>query len=846
MPKRVDTAYIEFLPDFSGFDAAVTRQVNTAMQHVEKTVDRTAADVSHSFDEVERDIEQTFNEIARSGDIDFNQLVRVAQRAALLVDESFSLGNESAETSFNELQHAASRNFDQIARDGEATAAKVKGSFSLLSIAGSTALLGVGTAAVAGLGALSAMGLKSAASLEQTKISFASLLGSAEEGEKTFRDLQQFAAVTPFTFPDVAAAAKRFLAFKDSVGLTKAGLEDYLTTIGNVISVTGGSGEAFSRISLAIGQIGSASKVTLDNLNQIADAIPGFSPIQAIAKQLGVTTAEAMQMVSSGSISASEGVQALLAGMKEFPGAAGAMEKQSQTLLGVFSTFQDTVGQALADAFAPAIPAIKDSLTKITPIIGDALKEIAPLLGNIIASFGPILSVLVQSLVPVLKPLLEGFETLFKVMSDSGAISALGEAFGEIFDALKPLWPVIGQVAVAFAKAFVPVLQQLAPIIADLAPVFVQLILALLPLIPSLGELAAAVIQLLEPFIKAAAVFLQWFTIEAIAPIIRLLAAAISLLAKPLAELAKGLQKIDWNKVGKAIEDFFKKVGGFFKGIGKFFEDLPGNIWKGIKEIPSLLGKMLDLALTAIGVGIGLVIAAFIAFPQLLIQGIINLPSMLGKFFSDMWTDLKKLWTDHIDDVISFFTNLPQNIVDGLVAGWHLISDFFADQWKKLGDNAGKAVSNIVDFFVHLPDKLSSFGSSVGSGILDWLKGRVNAVIKGINAGIDKVDDALPGVTLPRLPTLAQGALVTKPTLAVIGEAGPEVVVPINKPQRAAQLLDQAGMGQAQAGGLATPAMHFEVHVYVGDREITDIVDVRVNAKMQDVVNDIARGPKVA
>ena len=63
-----------------------------------------------------------------------------------------------------------------------------------------------------------------------------------------------------------------------------------------------------------------------------------------------------------------------------------------------------------------------------------------------------------------------------------------------------------------------------------------------------------------------------------------------------------------------------------------------------------------------------------------------------------------------------------------------------------------------------------------------------------INDGIDKINDALefkisiPGpdisINPPNIPHLASGGIVTRPTLAVIGERGPEAVIPLNGASR--------------------------------------------------------------
>ncbi|MGW0086561.1 hypothetical protein [Streptomyces sp. NPDC003393] len=59
------------------------------------------------------------------------------------------------------------------------------------------------------------------------------------------------------------------------------------------------------------------------------------------------------------------------------------------------------------------------------------------------------------------------------------------------------------------------------------------------------------------------------------------------------------------------------------------------------------------------------------------------------------------------------------------------------------------------------------------------------------------------------IPGLADGGIVTSPTLAVIGEGdGPEVVIPLTKPKRAKQLAEASGLldllGATGSGGKST------------------------------------------
>lgn len=61
-------------------------------------------------------------------------------------------------------------------------------------------------------------------------------------------------------------------------------------------------------------------------------------------------------------------------------------------------------------------------------------------------------------------------------------------------------------------------------------------------------------------------------------------------------------------------------------------------------------------------------------------------------------------------------------------------------------------------------------------------------------------------------PALADGGIVRAPTNALIGEAGAEVVIPMTRPARAMQLLEQSGLSR-----MLTPSGNVSVSVYLGN-----------------------------
>ncbi|HFD1610636.1 TPA: tape measure protein [Enterococcus faecium] len=87
---------------------------------------------------------------------------------------------------------------------------------------------------------------------------------------------------------------------KDFDGLTQA--------IGNVNAVSGGNSDTFKSVAMAMTQTVGAGKLTTENFNQIADAIPGASgKIQQALKEMGAyTDGDFREAMANGEISAEE------------------------------------------------------------------------------------------------------------------------------------------------------------------------------------------------------------------------------------------------------------------------------------------------------------------------------------------------------------------------------------------------------------------------------------------------------------------------------------------------------------------------------------------------------------
>jgi len=631
----------------------------------------------------------------------------------------------------------AGRAFGDGMREG------IRGRLASIGAMLKTGLVTAAAAAVAGLGALTAFGLKSAASLEQTQIGLEALIGSAEEAGVFLGELQQFAATTPFEFQGVADAARRVLAFGNAVGIARDEVIPTLTTIGDLVSVLGGTQENIDSVVRALGQISSKGKVSQEELLQLAEALPGFNANAAIASALGVDVATSMEMITAGEVDATTGINALLAGMAQFPGAAGAMEKQAGTLLGVFSTFKDTISIALSDAFQPVIPQIKDALAGLTPVLGDAIGQLAPSLGGLLSSLMPLIGQIATALTPVLTPLLDGLSRAITILSESGALEALGQAFGAVATALAPLLPMLGEVLAQALIALAPVIAELAPVIAELVPPLGELLLALLPAIPALGEWLAALAKLLVPVADLVGWLVELAAKFLIGPLVDKLAEGMEWLADGVSALAGWLSDIDWSEVWNSITS---AVSGAWDAIVSFFRDLPGNIATFLSELPGKLREKATEALETmafwVGFGIGKVVRFFVDLPGNIVEFLRELPGKLREKASEAGESFREKAVEVFNRALDWIKGLP---------------------------------GRIADFIKELPGKIRERFSEIKNDVIQLGKDIVNGVITGIRNTVGGVGSALTSGLRSALDGVKKGLGIASPS-KVYMEVGEDTI----------------------------------------------------------------------
>ncbi|HEX6984370.1 MAG TPA: phage tail tape measure protein, partial [Planctomycetaceae bacterium] len=220
--------------------------------------------------------------------------------------------------------------------------------------------------------------LARAASLEQTQAAFESLLGSADKAKKTMADLRTFAKETPFEFPELADAGRSLLAF----GVAQEQLIPTLRSIGDVAA---GVGAPIGEIAEIYGKAKVQGRLFAEDINQLTGR--GIPIIGELAKQFGVSEDKVRGLVESGKVNFGN----LEAAFKSLTGEggkfAGLMEKQSETLLGRWSTLKDTFWEAvtpIGEALLPAAGKLAQVVTTLAEQTGEWVKRNAGLASGIV------------------------------------------------------------------------------------------------------------------------------------------------------------------------------------------------------------------------------------------------------------------------------------------------------------------------------------------------------------------------------------------------------------------------------------------------------------------------------
>lgn len=261
------------------------------------------------------------------------------------------------------------------------------------------------------------------------------------------------------------------------------------------------------------------------------------------------------------------------------------------------------------------------------------------------------------------------------------------------------------------------------------------------------------------------------------------------------AEDAGGRMKRSFDKAGEAADSSESK----FMGMADLLDGLGGAFGLPTEGATNMMRSMGDLSggFAILQPAIGGVTTAMKAMGLSMLTNPIFLvvaavaALAAGFYFAYTRSETFREIVDNALRVVSAGFQWLWGVAQG-VFGW------IADNWQTLAFVIAAPIAIAVSMISKHWDSIVAGVKWVGA-VIAWvfegawgtIKTIFNAIARGWNSTIGalsiKIPD-IPGVpmrgqtfNIPDIPYLAKGGIVTRPTLAMIGEAGPEAVVPLDR-----------------------------------------------------------------
>nr|UWG22630.1 MAG: hypothetical protein [Bacteriophage sp.] len=355
------------------------------------------------------------------------------------------------------------------------------------------------------------------------------------------------------------------------------GFDKLAEAAGNLNAVAGGNAETFSSVGMVLTQTAGAGKLTTENWNQLADAIPGASgKLQEAMLKNGAYTGNFRDAMEKGEISADEFNQAIMdLGMTDAAKEAatststieGAMGNLEASVVGVGTTILDQFKGPLTSGIsmlAQGISGLSGVFTGLVQTIGPILSQIGTTFQT---AFQPVVEIVQSQLLPTLQPLMSALQNL-----GNAIMPIITAAIQTIAPVLSTLVSNIGQTMSVIATAVTPVINNIA-----------ALIQAVLPAIQSAFQIWGTYIQ---GVINAVFPFIQTIVTSVMNVVNAIITTVLAAINGDWSGVWEGIQNIVssvWNGIQSIVSGAINAVSGVISSVLSGISGIFSSVWNGIK-----------------------------------------------------------------------------------------------------------------------------------------------------------------------------------------------------------------------------------------------------------------------
>lgn len=598
--------------------------------------------------------------------------------------------------------------------DAGEKARNAEGGFTVLKGAIANLAGNILTSAINGIQSLVGEAISSSDALKkfESTMSFAgyddSTISKAKDDMKTYADQ------TVYDLDTVANTTAQLAAngIQDYTGLTQAA--------GNLNAVAGGNADTFQSVAMVLTQTAGAGKLTTENWNQLADAIPGASgKLQEALLKNGAYTGNFRDAMAEGQITADEFNQAIMdlgftdaaqqaaTSTSTFEGAMGNMEAAvTDGLMQIYDAIgsENVTGfiNGISDAVSKVIPPIKDGVSWLK----NNLPTIAPLLAGISAALGGIM----------VAQKIEAMVTAFRAWKTATEGLTVAQRLLNAAQLASPIGLVLGLVAGLVAA-----------------------IVVLWNTNDGFRDAVMSAWQGIQDFVGNAIQATQGFFSN--------LGTTLSQLPQMFSDWLNSVIATVTGWVSNMAEQAASAGSQFVSNVVNFVQNLPYNIGY-------LLGTVIGSVISWVGQMASNAASAGSQFVANAINFIQNLPanvaSLLGNVISNvvgwasnMASNATRAGSQFLSNAINFVSQLPGRIASFLGNVISSLGSWAGQMASRGAEGAANMFNAVVNGLASLPGRVLSIGSDIVRGIWDgisgaagWLGDQVRNFASGILDGM--------------------------------------------------------------------------------------------------------------
>ena len=301
-----------------------------------------------------------------------------------------------------------------------------------------------------------------------------------------------------------------------------------------------------------------------------------------------------------------------------------------------------------------------------------------------------------------------------------------------------------------------------------------------------------------------------------------------------------------WGTVSDAVSAFFDRFVEIMEPVAGWFND---NV---VSTVESALGFFVELFKTAfdaisalvdvllpVFTFLGEAVKAAFDFMVPIVRDALEIIGQIiqvfvdtvGPIFSALWdgfTTVVAVAFEVIENTVEVALAVIRGLFDAgkaLLQGdfgaiWDALKGIVIDAMDAIGDLVTTSFDRIVEFIGEVPKRILDFATGFLSNLVQLGKDIVNKIVEGILAApgaiTDAITDLIPGAgTLGKIGggilsgvgsiiPFADGGIVNQPTLGLVGEAGPEAIIPLSS-ARAPQGLGGSTFNITVQSGVGDP-----------------------------------------